>query len=162
MQIAIRHPDIVNKIIVIAGACKRAGFIPGFFEGMQHATLKDMPALLQAAYLKVVPDKERLLVMFTKDKERMLTFKDWPDDDLRSIKAPTLLMVADQDVVTPEHTVQMQQLIPGARLAILPGIHGSFIGEAGAEKQDSKLQEIAVALIEDFLTEHGDVLNKVN
>jgi pimeloyl-ACP methyl ester carboxylesterase len=30
LQIAIRHPAIVDKIIVVAGAYRRDGFIPGF------------------------------------------------------------------------------------------------------------------------------------
>jgi pimeloyl-ACP methyl ester carboxylesterase len=33
MQIAIRHPEVVGKIVVASGAYKREGFIPGFFEG---------------------------------------------------------------------------------------------------------------------------------
>ena len=97
MQIAIRHPEMVNKIVVIAGAYKRDGFIPGFFEGMQHATLDNMPAALKTAYLKVSPNKDGLQAMFNKDKERMITFKDWDDDALRSIKAPALFMIADHD-----------------------------------------------------------------
>ena len=33
LQIAIRHPEIVNKIVDVAGAYQREGFIPGFFDG---------------------------------------------------------------------------------------------------------------------------------
>jgi pimeloyl-ACP methyl ester carboxylesterase len=33
LQIAIRHPDLVNKIVPISGAYRRDGLIPGFFEG---------------------------------------------------------------------------------------------------------------------------------
>jgi pimeloyl-ACP methyl ester carboxylesterase len=153
MQIAIRHPDIVNKIVVIAGAYKRDGFIPGFFESMPNATLDNMPAPLKAAYLKVAPNKNGLQTMFNKDKERMITFKDWNDDDLRSIKAPALFMVADHDVITVEHTVQMSRLITGAQLAVLPGVHGSFIGEACTAKKGSKLPGMTAALVEEFLDE---------
>ncbi|MDB4921964.1 alpha/beta hydrolase [Mucilaginibacter sp.] len=153
MQIAIRHPDIVNKIVVVAGAYKRDGFIPGFFESMPNATLDNMPAPLKTAYLKVSPNKNGLQTMFNKDKQRMITFKDWNDDDLRSIKAPALFMVADHDVITVEHTVQMSRLIPGAQLAVLPGVHGSFIGEAGTAKNGSKLPGMTAALVEEFLNE---------
>lgn len=34
LQVAIRHTELVDKIIVAAGAYKREGFINGFFEGM--------------------------------------------------------------------------------------------------------------------------------
>ncbi|MDB5147940.1 MAG: alpha/beta hydrolase [Mucilaginibacter sp.] len=153
MQIAIRHPGIVNKIIVVSGACKRDGFIPGFFDGFKGATLDNMPAPLQAGFLKVTPDKSRLQVMFDKDVERMKTFKDWSDDDLRSIKAPALIIAGDHDVVTPAHMVEISRLIPGSRLAILPGTHGAIIGEAGSEKDVGKLPGITAALVEGFLNE---------
>jgi pimeloyl-ACP methyl ester carboxylesterase len=153
MQIAIRHPDIINKIVVISGAYKRSGFIPGFFDGFEGATLDNMPAPLQVGFLKATPDKNRLQVMFDKDVERMKTFKDWPDDGLRSIKAPALIMAADHDVVTPAHMIEITRLIPESRLAILPGTHGSIIGEAGSEKQGSKLPAITAALVEAFLNE---------
>jgi pimeloyl-ACP methyl ester carboxylesterase len=155
LQIAIRHPGIVNKIVVVSGACKRDGFIPGFFEGMPGATIANMPEFLKEAFLKVTPDKNKLQAMFDKDKERMINFKDWPDDDLRSIKAPTLLMVADHDVITAEHMVQMSRLIPGSRLAILPGTHSEIIGEAGIVKDGGKLHEITVALVHAFLNEQA-------
>jgi pimeloyl-ACP methyl ester carboxylesterase len=154
MQIAIRHPQMVNKIIVIAGAYKRDGFIPGFFDGFQNVTLAQMPEALTEAYLKVAPDKNQLQVMFDKDVARMATFKDWSDDAIRSIKAPALFMVAARDAITVEHTEHMSKLVDGAQLAVLPGIHGAFMGavEAGAPK-DSKLPAITVALIEEFLNE---------
>jgi pimeloyl-ACP methyl ester carboxylesterase len=153
MQIAIRHPGIVNKIVVISGAYKRSGFIPGFFDGFAGATLDHMPAQLQAGFLKVTPDRSRLQVMFEKDVERMATFKDWPDDDLRSIKAPALIMAADHDVMTPAHMIEITRLIPESRLVILPGTHGSIIGEAGSEKEGGKLPAITAALVEAFLNE---------
>lgn len=57
MQIAIRHPEVINKLIVISGAYKRDGFLPGFFNGMQHATIDNMPPSLKKAYLDVNPDE---------------------------------------------------------------------------------------------------------
>jgi len=151
MQIAIRHPELVNKIVVISANYRRDGMVPGFFESLQNATLESMPAPLQAAYLKVAPHKEHLQVMFEKDRDRMLAFKDWPDDQLRSIKAPALLMVADHDVVTPEHVIKMSHLIPNAQLIILPGTHGSFIGEVGSAKEGSPLLAMTAALVKEFL-----------
>jgi len=153
MQIAIRHPGMVNKIVIISGAYKRDGFIQGFFDGMQHATLDNMPAPLKEAFLHLTPDTNKLHAMFERDKTRMLTFKDWADDDLRSIRVPALLMVADHDVVTKEHTLEMLRLIGGSQLAILPGTHGSFMGELCTAKKDSRLPEMTAALVEEFLKE---------
>lgn len=154
LQIAIRHPELLNKIVVISANYQREGLIPGFFEGMQHATLANMPEALQVAYLKVAPSENGLQVMFNKDKERMLNFKDIADDDLQAIKAPTLFMVAYNDVITTAHVVKMARIISGAQLAVLPGTHGSFIGAAESDaKKGSRLTEVAIILVEEFLNE---------
>lgn len=153
LQIAIRHPAIVNKIIAIAAAYRRDGFITGFFDGMQQANLGNMPEPLKVSYIKLAPDKNQLQVMFEKDKQRMIGFSDWPDDDIKSIKAPALLMIADKDVVTVEHTLKISQLIPGAKLVVLPGVHGSFIGEVCTVNKSSKLPAVTVQIIEEFLNE---------
>lgn len=92
--------------------------------------------------------------MFDKDVARMLNFEDMADDDLRSITAPTLLITAQHDVVTPEHVLKMSRLIPGATLVILPGTHGGFIGAAEASTaKDSKLPGVTAALVQEFLNE---------
>ena len=153
LQMAIRHPELVHKIVVIAGAYKREGLIPGFFDGMQHATIDHMPESLKEAFLNVTPDKDRLQTMFNKDKERMITFQDWPDDDLRAINVPALIMTADRDVVIPEHAVAMMRLIPGAQLIVLPGNHGALLGEAGSTPHGSKLPGITAILVQSFLDE---------
>jgi pimeloyl-ACP methyl ester carboxylesterase len=153
LQIAIRHAGIVNKIVAIAASYRRDGMIPGFFDAMQNASLDNMPPLLTTSYLKVSDSKEGLQAMFNKDKERMIAFKDIPDDSIKSIKAPALLIVADNDVVTVEHTLKMSRLIPGAQLAVIPGIHGSCIGEICTVKKGSKLPEMIAAMIEEFLND---------
>ena len=151
MQIAIRHSDLVDKLVLISSFYKRDGMMAGFFQGMQQATLEDMPALLKTYYLQINNDQEGLQTMFNKDKERMLHFKDWKDEDLASIKNPSLIIAGDKDVVTPEHTVKMSEIIPNAQLAILPGTHGSFIGEVCAEAEGSKMPETTVTMIKEFL-----------
>jgi hypothetical protein len=47
--------------------------------------------------------------------------------------------------------MEMFRLLPNAKLAILPGGHGEYIGEILAIKSGSKLPEMTVALIEEFL-----------
>jgi len=127
--------------------------VPGFFEGLQKATLDSMPALLKEGYNKVAPDKNQLVVMFKKDAARRLAFKDRPDDDLRSIKVPVMIMASDHDVVRTEHSLQMAQLIPGAKLVILPGFHGTLLGEICTVKKGSALPKITATLVKEFLQE---------
>lgn len=89
--------------------------------------------------------------MHDKDSDRMIVFKDWSDDDLRSIKAPALIINGDKDVVTNEHALKMSKLIPNAELMILPATHGAYFGEICTGVPGSKLPEITVEAIEEFL-----------
>jgi pimeloyl-ACP methyl ester carboxylesterase len=151
MQIAIRHPEMVDKIVVASGAYLRDGFIPGFFDMMKDASPENMPQPLKDAYLEINPDTTALLNMHDKDAARMLAFKDWSDDDIQFIKAPALIINGDKDVVTTEHAVKMSRLIPNAELVILPGVHGAFLGEVCTAVPGSKLPEMTVQLVEEFL-----------
>jgi pimeloyl-ACP methyl ester carboxylesterase len=150
MQIGMSHPEIANKLVIISAFYKREGAMKGFFDGMQHASLDNMPALLKTYYLQINNDQKGLQTMFDKDKDRMMNFKDWNDDDLRSIKSPVLLIIGDKDVVTTGHAVKMSQIIPDAQLTILPGTHGSFIGEVCTAEENSKMPEATVAIIREF------------
>ena len=151
LQIAIRHPQLIHKMVVISGAYKRDGFMAGFFDFMETATFESMPQPLKEAYLKVTPDPAGLLTMFTKDKQRMIDFKDISDEGLGQIKSSALFMVADKDVITVEHTIAMSRLIPGAELIVLPGTHGQFFGEMGSVNDSCELPQVTAVLIEAFL-----------
>jgi pimeloyl-ACP methyl ester carboxylesterase len=58
--------------------------------------------------------------------------QDLPEETIRAIAAPTLLIAGDSDIVRPEHVVEMFRLLgggvigdlvglPNSQLAILPG-----------------------------------------
>lgn len=120
MQVAIRHPALVRRLVLASGMVKREGLRPEFWEGMRQARLGDMPEHLAEAYRRTSPHPERLPSFFRKSVDRMLGFRDWPDAIVRSIAAPALVVVGDRDVVLPEHAVELSRLLPRARLAILP------------------------------------------
>jgi pimeloyl-ACP methyl ester carboxylesterase len=120
MQVAIRHPQVVRRLVLASGMVKRDGLRPEFWQGMQRARLEDMPPHLAQAYRRTSPHPERLDSFFRKSVDRMLGFRDWPDAMVRSISAPALVVIGDADVVRPEHAAEMASLLPRARLAILP------------------------------------------
>lgn len=151
MQIAIRHPGFVNKLILASTFYKREGIIPGFFDGMKSATINDMPQSLKDAFLEINPDSSKLLTMFNKDRDRMLQFTDWDDEVVGSIKAPTLIMMGDRDVIQSSHAVLMSKLIPGARLMILPAQHGAYIGVAESPSAGSEIIEMTIRIVNNFL-----------
>jgi len=151
LQIAIRHPELVNKIIVASGLTKREGILPGFFEGMEHATLDQMPAPLKEAYRKINPDPKGLEAMFHRDANRMIAFKDISDDLIKAIQAPTFVISAQLDVILPEHSIFLSRTIPHAQLLIVPGAHGDYVGEICSSDKNSHLPFQVLAMIEDFL-----------
>jgi pimeloyl-ACP methyl ester carboxylesterase len=151
IQIGISYPQIVNKLVIVSAFYERDGTIKGFFEGLQNANLGNMPEPLRQAYLEIKNDSAGLKRMFEKDRARMVQFTGWKDEDLASIKAPALIIAGDKDIVTPEHSVKMSKVIPNAELMIVPGSHGSFIGEVCTAIKGSKLPELTVATIEEFL-----------
>jgi pimeloyl-ACP methyl ester carboxylesterase len=151
LQIAIRHPQLVNKIIPIAASYKRDGFMDGFFGFMDNASIDNMPQPLKDAFLKVTPSQISLLNMFNKDKQRMIDFKDIPDTAISNIKAPALFVIADKDVITVPHTIAMAKLISGAELMVLPGVHGEALGETTTYKAGSKIPQATAILVEEFL-----------
>ncbi|QVW21262.1 alpha/beta hydrolase [Pseudomonas hormoni] len=121
LQVAIRHPNAVRKIVAASALVNRAGAYPWLWEAMANATLENMPPHLQEAYLKVAPQPGNLRLMHDKAARRMRDFKDIPDDDIRRITAPTLVVVGDADVIRPEHAVEMFRLLAHAQLVVLPG-----------------------------------------
>lgn len=151
LQIAIRHPELVNKLVLASTAFKREGLPPGFFEGMQQATIDQMPPQLKEAYLAVNPDPEGLQAMFNRDAARMIAFKDISDADIQAIQAPTLVINGDAEAILAAHALMLSQMLPHAQLMILPGGHGDYIGEICAADRHSTLPDLVTTQIEVFL-----------
>ena len=65
----------------------------------------------------------------------------WPEEEIRAIAAPTLLVMADSDAMRPEHMVELFRLLgggvpgdltglPKSQLAVIPGAtHVSLVTE---------------------------------
>jgi pimeloyl-ACP methyl ester carboxylesterase len=121
LQVAIRHPRVVRKLVVASAFFSREGGYPSFWEAMKNARLENMPMELQDAYKKVAPHPENLRSLHDKAAQRMRDFKDIPPGAIRAIAVPMLVMVGDADVVRPEHAVELIRLVPHAQLAVLPG-----------------------------------------
>ncbi len=151
IQLAIRHPELVNKMILGSALAKRSGVPAGFWDFMKQAHLEQMPQELKDAYLAVAPHPENLHVMHDRDVKRMVNFKDIPDDLIKGIKIPTFIIIGDKDVILPEHAIEMQRLITGSELAIIPGLHGEYIEEITTLKTKSQQASFVIPMIENFL-----------
>jgi len=151
LQLALRHPGRVRKLIFASSMTKKSGAAPQFWQFMANATFADMPQPLKDAFLKVNPDPQKLRAMHDKDLERMQHFSDTSDAEVRSVKAPTLVLLGDHDVPTPEHGIELTQLFPQAQLMILPGGHGDYLGEMTASQRGSRYPELTAGLLLEFL-----------
>lgn len=152
LQIGIRHREIVRKLVVASAFIANDGLYPEVRASFAHATVDNMPAALRSAYDSAAPDPAHLPVLVAKLMNRLTEFRDWSPEDIRSITAPTLIMLGDADIIRPEHAVQMVRLLPHAELAIFPGTeHGEYLGEVSTRKHCSDCPRAAVAMVTRFL-----------
>jgi len=151
LQMAIRYPEQVNKIIVASTFSKKSGAPSWFWEMMSKPTFEEMPKQLKEAYLEVNPgDTIGLMKMYHRDVARMQSFPDVSDDELKNIHAPSLIVCGDKDVVTPEHAHEMSKLISNAQLEIFSGGHGDYLGEVTTPADATAVQR-ALDIVEKFL-----------
>lgn len=151
LQLAIRHPELVNKLILGSALAKRNGVPNWFWDFMGNAKLENMQELLKVGYKKVAADTNGLQIMHDRDAKRMVNFKDIPDELIKSIKAPTLIIIGDKDIITPEHALELYRQITNSELAIIPGGHGQYIGEVTTITDDFKESDLVIPMIERFL-----------
>jgi pimeloyl-ACP methyl ester carboxylesterase len=133
LQVAIRHPEIARKLVLAAVSYKLDGLHPGLMEGlgnMQPEMMFGSP--WHEEYMRIAPRPEDFATLFAKKTQMDRAIKDLPDTAIAAIKAPTLLIIGDSDIVRPEHAVEMFRLLgggvigdlaglPNSQLAVLPG-----------------------------------------
>lgn len=151
LQMAIRHSDSVRKLIFASSFTKRSGAIDGFWNNFKNVNKCMLPEGLGEAFLKVNPRQDLLEEMCSKDLERIKNFIETPDRDVKKVKAQTLVLMGDKDIVTVKHGLELTKLIPSARLAVLPGNHGSYFGDMAAGPIDQEIIESTAKLVESFL-----------
>jgi pimeloyl-ACP methyl ester carboxylesterase len=130
LQIAIRYPKRVRKLVLASAIYALDGYQPVVAEGLRHATAETMPASLREAYAKVAPRPEDWPRLVAKMARLAADFKGYAPADIRSVNAPTLVITGDADIVRLEHTVELSRLLTRGQLAVLPGAnHFSYLME---------------------------------
>jgi pimeloyl-ACP methyl ester carboxylesterase len=133
LQVAIRHPDVVRKLVVVSAACKRQGMYPEVLAAMDQMGPGAGEMMKQSPLSKMYPNVN-WTTLFTKLGTLLSKEYDW-SKEVSAIKAPTMLVFADADAVRPEHIVEFYKLMGGGQrdagqdgsgrsinqLAILPG-----------------------------------------
>jgi pimeloyl-ACP methyl ester carboxylesterase len=133
LQVAIRHPEVVRKLVLASVTYNKSGVHPGLMEGLENMRPEDMiGSPWHEEYTRIAPNPEGFATLFAKKTQMDRETQDWPAETIESIEAPTLLIIGDSDIVRPEHAVEMFRLLgggvmgdlaglPNSRLAILPG-----------------------------------------
>ena len=154
LQLAFRHPEKVNKLVLASGAYDVEGWQPEFktmIPSMTPDMLNGTP--LPAEYRKLAPNPDGFPELARKliqlEKEPMA----W-EAEVKALKTPVLIISGDADVATLEHSVKLFRLLgggafgdmgkplPASRLAVLPATsHTAVITQS----------DLLLALIEPFL-----------
>jgi pimeloyl-ACP methyl ester carboxylesterase len=119
-RLAIQHPSLVRKLVLVSTAFKRTGWFPEVLAqtaAMGPDAAKYMP---QSPLAKLYPDTD-WANLFTKIGELLRRDYDWTKDAAR-IRARTLLVYADADAITLDHEMECYRAVGGgARDAGLDG-----------------------------------------
>jgi len=120
LEIALRHPEVVRSLILQVGLHQPRRYGPALLAGVRSREARRDAARAEEGVPRTAPHPEQLPSFFAKSVQRMREFKGWPPAQVQTIRVPTLLILGDRDIVRVEHAVQMQHLLPDARLAVLP------------------------------------------
>jgi pimeloyl-ACP methyl ester carboxylesterase len=151
LRVAIQHPSLVNKLVLVSTTFKRQGWYPEVLAGMQSGAdsaeaLKQTP--MYKAYEQVAPRLSDWPVLMRKLADMLKREYDWSQEvsEVMKDKIPTMIAVGDADSVRTAHAVEFFELLGGgekdggwdrsgvsrARLLILPGVTHFEIFRSGA------------------------------
>jgi len=146
LQLAIRHPALVNKLVSLSATFRKDGWyrsVPEAIKGLRAKEFEGTP--VETAFMEHTPDAEAFDAYLEKMKVLNAEDQDISDEQMRSITAKTMVIIGDADGVKPEHALKMFELrgggdeeaastgtlqkVPAARLVILPAT--SHVGISG-------------------------------
>lgn len=134
LQTAIRHPELVRKLVVVSAPFRRDGFYPEVLAAMAQMGPAAGEGMKQSPLAQLYPNVNWAR-LFTKLGDLLRKDYDW-SKEVASIKSPTMIVFADADAIRPAHIIEFFGLLRGgqkdagldgsgrpvAQLAILPGL----------------------------------------
>jgi pimeloyl-ACP methyl ester carboxylesterase len=133
LQVAIRHPEVVRKLVVASASYRSDGMHPELLEMIPTITPEAFAGSpIEEEYLRTAPNPDDFPTLVAKLKRLDLEPFAWSPEDIRGIAAPTLLIIGDSDAIRLEHAVELFRLLgggvmgdlaglPKSQLAVLPG-----------------------------------------
>ena len=166
LQLAIRHPSLVSKLVSMSATFRKDGWYPSVFESIGALSAEAFAGTsVESSFKEHTPDAEAFDVYLEKMKVLNIDDQNISDEEMRSISAQTMVIVGDADGVRLEHALAMFRLrggcdeeaaasgvlkdAPAARLVVLPAM--SHVGLSGES-------ELLVPMVTAFL---DDVVPKI-
>jgi len=119
LDMAIHHPECVTKLAVTGAQTRNDGYTAENLEWIRTVNPDALP--VSDAYGRLSPDGVDHWPIVLGRLQRMWAVEPgFSREEVQSIKAPTLIIVGDGDIVTPEHAVEMFRTIPDAQLCVVP------------------------------------------
>jgi pimeloyl-ACP methyl ester carboxylesterase len=113
LQLAIRHPAVVRKLVVVSAPVKHEGWYPEVLAGFAQMGAATAELMKQSPPNQLFPHVD-WAVLFTKLGALLRQGYDW-SKDVAAITAPTLLVFADADSIRPAHIVDFYALLGGGQ-----------------------------------------------
>lgn len=169
LQLAIRHPTLVDKLVSLSATYRRDGWYPSALEGIKGLSAAAFAGTpVEQAFQEHTPDATAFDAYLEKMKVLSIDDQNISDAQMRSISARTMVIVGDADAVRPENALAMFRLrgggdeqaaasgmlqkVPAARLVILAAT--SHIGIAG---ESAVLVPMVSAFLDDVTPATGDL-----
>ncbi len=137
LQTAIRHPDVVRKLVLVSAPCKSDGWYPEVRAGMKSMNAEVsktwVGSPMYQAYASVAPRPDDWPTLVDKMGQLLSQDYDW-SEAVTALKMPAMIVIGDADSVRTAHAVEFFELLGGgqrdagwdgsgmsnSRLAILP------------------------------------------
>ena len=161
LQLALRHPALVSKLVSLSATYRKDGLYPSLLEGIEGQSATAFAGTpVEKAFKEHTPDAAAFDAYLEKMKILGINDHTISDAQMRSIFAKTMVIAGDADAVKPEHALAMFKLrgggdeeaaasgvlqhVPAARLVILPAT--SHIGIFG---ESAVLVPMVIAFLDD-------------
>jgi pimeloyl-ACP methyl ester carboxylesterase len=121
--VAVRHPSKVRRLVLAAVNIRPDGYHPEITATQDDPRLPTQEEFetWHAAYDAVAPNPDDFFPFLERMQPVVHDWSGWTDDEIRSVAAPTLLIIGDHDFTRLDHAAEMLDLFPDSQLAVLPG-----------------------------------------
>jgi pimeloyl-ACP methyl ester carboxylesterase len=119
LDLAIHHAERVRRLVAISANFDADGVVGNAVTASEVLASEIPSAPLR--YKLIAPDPTHWPALYRNVVTMWRTQPHYTLEELRHIKAPSLIMAGQFDVIKPEHTEQLAKSIPGSREIIVQG-----------------------------------------